>query len=64
MAPLEPVATLPGRVTMDEGGMQDASCTCPYDRGWVLHAHHCVILTYIYELGHPGEPGTGPGADR
>jgi len=42
-------------VQMDEGGIQEASCTCPYDRntpggGWGGYCKHIValMLTYIH----------------
>jgi uncharacterized Zn finger protein len=37
------------RVTIDEGGIQEASCTCPYDWGGYCKHIIALILTYIHD---------------
>jgi uncharacterized Zn finger protein len=36
------------RVQMDEGGIQEASCTCPYDRGGYCKHIVALMLTYVH----------------
>ena len=36
------------RVQLDEGGIQEASCTCPYDWGGYCKHIVALMLTYIH----------------
>ena len=36
-------------ITLDEAGVQDTNCTCPYDRGGICKHIIAVLLTYIHK---------------
>jgi uncharacterized Zn finger protein len=39
------------RVELDEGGIQSASCTCPYEFGGYCKHIVALLLTYVHQPG-------------